>query len=76
MYMRYSSAKYSYKLLILRQLFTNIVCTLYETFWNVIGTVTRHDYRDCVPKVWNKSANVRKSYKVLSSSMYLNQTIY
>lgn len=76
MYMQYSSAKYSYKLLILRQLFTNIVCTLYETFWNVIGTVTRHDYRDYVPKVRNKSANVRKSYKVLNSSTYLDETIY
>lgn len=38
-----------------QKIFMNISCTRYEIFWNLVGTVMRYDYRDCIDKIWSTS---------------------
>lgn len=55
---------------ILHTIFTFVfmVVLLYEIFWNLTNTVTRHDYRDYDGKIWNGSENV-ETFDSYSSSL-------
>lgn len=42
---------------LLQKIFMNILCALYETFWNLINIVTRRDYRDRIDKIYIEDAS-------------------
>ena len=46
---------------------------LHETFWNFINTTMRSHYYDCIGKVWNKSENLYKSYRIFNVSAYFTE---
>lgn len=41
---------------------------LYETFWNFIDTLTRHEFRDYIDKICRWSESVRASYDIHACS--------
>lgn len=44
---------------------------LYETFWNLVSTVTRHECRDCNSKVWKQFEDVYEIYKTFIANVQL-----
>lgn len=43
-------------------------CT-FETFWNFVSAVVRHNYRDYNSKIWNQSENIYVYVKVTRHSL-------
>ena len=43
----------------------NMLYVLYETFWNFVSAVAKHDYRDCNRKICNQS----KSYETFIANI-------
>ena len=42
---------------------TFMLYVLYETFWNFINTVIRHDSQDFIGKIWNQSESIFSYYR-------------